>query len=373
MDITASRICSAAAFAALTLTACGGPLEPQPQIANPDRVPAGRFLIDVDPDTGDVTVNRVGTTELGLHVPANVVQNDRPGMGPAESYEVVTSSAVIGSAGNPSCPAGNNCFDVAVRSFLSRPGFELTMVIDSSAPLRSQNNSDAPPTGSGLATGLGLTAFGDVAARGITASEQVRITIPNRQYYKMSISLYERDVGCADQTREGFGDLATATNIAACAGGWSVPGLRTNTACDRISGNSNIDNPNGAACGAADLCAPGWHVCSSVAEVVSDTPAGTCTGILIGLVGTQFFATQVSGNGSSNCGPTGLNDLFGCGNLGATTFGTGCGPLVVFSNNLCTPLGPSWTCPAANSGDINEAAFVTKPNAASGGVLCCRD
>ena len=36
-------------------------------------------------------------------------------------------------------------------------------------------------------------------------------------------------IGCADGQREGFANTSVFPNIAACSGGWSIPGIRKRT------------------------------------------------------------------------------------------------------------------------------------------------
>ncbi|MBZ4417457.1 hypothetical protein [Myxococcus sp. RHSTA-1-4] len=146
----------------------------------------------------------------------------------------------------------------------------------------------------------------------------------------------------------------------------------------------------------ADLCAVGWHVCTSDAEVAARSPTG-CEGATRPTDNPLFFATRQSTNGcavcangtstgpecdsascSEGCQQTALtsNDFFGCGNFGAEAT---CGPLNQFSENLCSGLasvGSPWSCDAATDADDNglcEAYTVTKTGSKFGGVLCCRD
>lgn len=175
------------------------------------------------------------------------------------------------------------------------------------------------------------------------------------------------DVGCSDGTREGFTPVATYTNIAACAGAWSVAGLlapATKTpACQRSAGNDGL-NTSGAGCTVADLCQVGWHVCETAPEVGAKSGAAGCAAAA-GL----FFVTRQSGAGAAQCG-AGANDLFGCGGAGAAPDPTTCAPLDRFSGDLCASLAGGWSCGADG---LQEANNVTHTNSADGGVLCCRD
>lgn len=195
--------------------------------------------------------------------------------------------------------------------------------------------------------------------------------------------------GCADGTREGFVNAATHPLIAGCSGGWSVPGLIATLApaCNHVAGNTS-PNPSGAGCSVADLCAPGFHVCTGPNDVAAHSPSA-CAGAAPGP--GLFFVTRQSSTGckacalgmstdpntctgcscAGGCAQTALtaNDLFGCGSLGAI-LDNECGILDRFSNNLCSSLGPPWSCGADG---CNEANAVTKGSSAAGGVLCCAD
>lgn len=217
--------------------------------------------------------------------------------------------------------------------------------------------------------------------------------------------------GCADRQREGFRDISKWPDIAGCAGAWRIPGIHTENpgeapacpglatfdtltpACGRQGGDDG-PRPGGAGCNVADLCAPGWHVCTSDAEVARRSPTG-CEGVTKGTTQPLFFATRQSTNGCGLCAngtSTGpecnsaacvegclqtaftSNDFFGCGNFGVEAT---CGPLNRFSDELCSGLaGTPWSCNAPTEADDNglcEAYTVTKTGSKYGGVLCCRD
>jgi hypothetical protein len=218
--------------------------------------------------------------------------------------------------------------------------------------------------------------------------------------------------GCADGTREGFVDLNASPNIAGCSGGWSIPGVMiTNPgvapacaglmthdtvtpACNRMGGDDGL-NPNGAGCNVADLCAAGWHVCSTAADIASHSATG-CTGAVPPEdVDTQmFFVSRQSSNGcgvcatgtrtdadcnssacTAGCAQTAKtsNDIFGCGNIGNGSSLLDCGPIDSFGNDLCSALtGTSWSCNDGDGGEC-EAYAVTHATARAGGALCCRD
>jgi hypothetical protein len=197
------------------------------------------------------------------------------------------------------------------------------------------------------------------------------------------------DVGCADEEREGFLDPATWPDIAACAGAWSVGGVISEQllpTCARGGGDDGIIL-DGRGCSASDLCAEGWHICATSAEVAAKSPTG-CNGAAPGIA--AFFATRQSGTGCAQCATGTLtggncnnpasctsgcasnvflsNDVFGCGTMGVPPAAS-CAPLNVFSQNNCWALQAPWAC----SGGTIEAANIAKSGPESGGVLCCRD
>jgi hypothetical protein len=177
------------------------------------------------------------------------------------------------------------------------------------------------------------------------------------------------DVGCSDGAREGFASATAYPNIAACAGGWSVPGVLAGPAlapaCDRASGDDSA-NASGAGCSVTDLCQPGWHVCATAAEVAARTGGAGCADAA---TAGAFYVTRQSGPGAMQCG-AGANDLFGCGGVGAAPDGATCGVLSRFSNDLCVDLPAAFACGADGGA---EAANVTKSTDGGGGALCCRD
>ncbi|MCK6550510.1 PKD domain-containing protein [Myxococcota bacterium] len=211
-------------------------------------------------------------------------------------------------------------------------------------------------------------------------------------------------VGCADGQREGYLSLTQYPNIAACSGGWSVPGIHAsnpgtapscgvatfdtvNPACNRGAGDDGT-NPNGAGCNVADLCGVGWHVCNTGNDVLARSPTG-CVGSTVS-GDSMFWATRQSTTGCGVCAngaSTGpqcnsgscvggclqtaaiSNDVFGCGTIGAGGFA--CGPLDRFSHDGCSALGAPWTC--SDGGGYCEAYRLRKTDASRGGVLCCRD
>jgi len=185
-------------------------------------------------------------------------------------------------------------------------------------------------------------------------------------------------IGCADGTREGFVNVQGYPLIAACAGGWDVPGLVSASAlapqCNRRAGNSGA-YPAGAGCSVADLCAVGWHVCQTAHEVFQN--AGDCKDA-IGPAGTNraFFVTRqrALGNTCPAANDVGTNHLHGCVNFGSPDDKT-CTPFMLMLRDVdCTANSP-WSCPIVTTSATthNEYETVTKPGSGRGGALCCRD
>ena len=175
--------------------------------------------------------------------------------------------------------------------------------------------------------------------------------------------------GCSDGEREGFVDQTTHPAIAGCSGGWSLPGMlipQSGALCT-AAGDDSV-NPSGTDCGAADLCATGWQVCQSAADVAAHSSTGCGSATEAGDP-PLFFSSRQSGPGNGFCG-AGSNDIFGCGNIGATPQAN-CSPLTRFSHDLCSAIPrPPWSCGV--NGTL-EATVVVKTDSTAGGVLCCRD
>jgi hypothetical protein len=208
-------------------------------------------------------------------------------------------------------------------------------------------------------------------------------------------------VGCSDGSREGFVSFATFPAIAACAGGFSVPGVVVTTmpTCGRRSGNDG-QNREGMGCSAADLCADGWHVCRGKEEVASRAN-GSCDGVVAQGAAPRsvFFAVAQNSANDTTCDRSGVsNDVFGCGNLGlALGPEKNCAPLThaLASTRAdscgvpeAEPTQGPWQCLGGASSHLSEGLLVTKrgcmgtscvangrsiSNADKGGVLCCRD
>jgi hypothetical protein len=209
---------------------------------------------------------------------------------------------------------------------------------------------------------------------------------------------------CSDGEREGFRDIGAYPDIAGCSGGFGVPGIHrsnpgiapacgvftydtTLPACDRNAGDDS-PNPDGSGCNVQDLCADGWHVCRDAWDVADNSPTG-CEGATTLGDAPLFFASRQTSTGcgvcatgtrvdcdsmacAEDCAQTAAtsNDFFGCGNFGATSPISGCGPLDRFSHDDCSGLaGSPWTCESRYC----EAYTVRKLGAPYGGVLCCRD
>lgn len=175
--------------------------------------------------------------------------------------------------------------------------------------------------------------------------------------------------GCSDGTREAFID--SGSGIAGCEGAWTIRGLRADAGaeCARRSGNTSKNKKDGESCAAEDLCAFRWHVCRDKADVLThggDAPGEICESVASS--GKTFYATAQPSDGNAVCGldgGTGLNDVFGCGDmsLGATV----CFPLnrVIGVSQGLAPFD-------LGSDDARERANVAKAQGL-GGVLCCRD
>jgi hypothetical protein len=221
-------------------------------------------------------------------------------------------------------------------------------------------------------------------------------------------------IGCADGQREGFTDVTAYPHIAGCSGAWTIPGIHTHDpgtapacpglstedttipACARSAGD-DASNSLGEGCNVADLCADGWHVCTGAADVDLSSASG-CDGATDVEGSALFFATRQTSNGCGRCATGSItdalcdsetcideclqtehtsNDVFGCGNFGATAPILECGPLDRFSNNLCDGLaGSPWSCDLPDATDdsgLCEAYTLSKSDVSHGGVLCCRD
>lgn len=153
--------------------------------------------------------------------------------------------------------------------------------------------------------------------------------------------------GCDSGVRVGFRDTARFPNIAACAGSWDLPGLEA-----------------GATDGhAAALCAEGWHVCTSVAEVKRKSNGLGCSAAALSENG--FFAIADGATHPPECFTTGPVGVLGCGSWGAPA-PAACAPMDRVSNPGCSALDAPWAC-----GKNNEVWSLAKSEQRGGGVLCC--
>ncbi len=186
-----------------------------------------------------------------------------------------------------------------------------------------------------------------------------------------------QQMGCSDGSREGFLDASNLgwTQIAGCGGAWTIPGILKGVSlvpqCNRLSGNTG-QNPMGIGCSPADLCAGGWHLCSSPGDVAVSSPSD-CEGA-VPADGVGFFAVVGGAAPVGACavalGQT--NDVHGCGTFGQPEVET-CFPLdrrLDFSD--CLASAGLWHC-GEFADHLNEAARVVKVRPENGGVLCCRD
>jgi hypothetical protein len=179
--------------------------------------------------------------------------------------------------------------------------------------------------------------------------------------------------GCADGSREGFADLGRWPRIAGCAGGFRVPGVdgdgaRTPT-CDREAGNTGA-NPAGVGCSAADLCAPGWQICTDGGDVERSSPTGCAGAAADGYALFFLVATGASPDGICVPGAGFENDLFGCGSFGGPVHPS-CAPLdrrLDFTG--CYATRGLWSC-GDDRTHLQETAEVSKAGPGLGGVLCC--
>lgn len=180
------------------------------------------------------------------------------------------------------------------------------------------------------------------------------------------------EMGCADGTREGFLSLVTWPDVAACGGGWQVPGMVGSTPqCNQTAGDSS-SNPAGVGCAAADLCAVSWHVCASASELSRRSPTGceSATGASV----WAFYAIATGSTEAGTClrNPVATNDLHGCGTFGQPE-DESCSPLIRrlgFAD--CARSAGTWSCGTADDA-TREASLVTKDKPTGGGVICCRD
>jgi hypothetical protein len=233
--------------------------------------------------------------------------------------------------------------------------------------------SNAAGTGGATSTGGGGGAAGATGGQGVagaTPDAGVAGTIGTPDAHPIS------SLGCADGTREGFTSVANYPDIAACAGGWQIPGFvgpgAMSPACERRGGNDGA-RPDGEGCSVADLCAEGWHVCESAHEF--STKATDCRDALSTAGGALvFYGTRQRGP-DKTCDPsnqTGTNNVFGCGNFGSPAMAA-CAPFTHMIRDADCKANPPWMCvDGPIDYNVSELLDITKPGPAHGGVLCCR-
>ncbi len=233
----------------------------------------------------------------------------------------------------------------------------------SSGPATAEGSTSSGGVGSGSASGTGLDggSSGPLDSTGSGTTAALEGSGPGSSGTTGEVSV----VGCADGFREALLDEVAFPNVAACAGGFWVPGVGSPTPqCERQGGDDG-PLPDGMSCSIEDLCADGWHLCTSRQEVAAAGLAACGPETW----GGQFFATGQSGEGSNTCNDTGTNDVFGCGDVGYTNI-SGCAPLNRSTGNLCADLMGAWAC---NEDAYDEVAHLVKPGPGVGGALCCRD
>jgi hypothetical protein len=189
-----------------------------------------------------------------------------------------------------------------------------------------------------------------------------------------AVSAARASVGCADATREALADAAAYPDLAACAAAFAVPGVATGAgalpACARAAGNNGpLNAAGGFPCSSEDACAVGWHVCASHAEVTARGGLAACSKVATDAPAMFFATRQRAGDGASGCSDTeGRNGVYGCGKgMGEAS----CGPL-----GARCGIAEAAACPTTWRFGPNprmESVAVFNPDAAGGGVMCCRD
>jgi hypothetical protein len=192
---------------------------------------------------------------------------------------------------------------------------------------------------------------------------------------RMDMGIVVSPIGCSDGTREAFTNMGTHPNIAGCSGGFSVAGVTTQNSmspqCNRVSGNSS-GNTSGNGCSVEDLCAAGWHVCATSAEVQSHSGTGMCDTLSM-LSSTNIWITRQSADNAGDCIANGHNNILGCqlGNTGGLAPGQNCAPLdSEMWYGQCANFAP-WQC-GNGAMPLIEADVVTKGGSDHGGVICCK-
>jgi hypothetical protein len=249
MKLPASRAAVVRALALLSVlataaTGCADAGDTLP-VDEPDPVPSGHvdlgeYVIHLSPKRGTVTLDRLRHRAAGPGLGAQSVdaitvdQDDIPGVGPANTVELVTNSTGTDSA----CPVGYQaksfCGNVTMRSFyagraLSNVYLQVTRITDEAGvdtATHSGMNSD--PAFSGLSNALGLWKFtgsgvtspgvlaqavatslgGDAGARNLVFSnpDDADTSIYMRVVATLAYSTYTMTAG----TTSGFVDACTS-------------------------------------------------------------------------------------------------------------------------------------------------------------------
>ncbi len=178
------------------------------------------------------------------------------------------------------------------------------------------------------------------------------------------------DVGCADGEREAFVDMSQWPDVAGCSGGFDHPGVAAGEGLARTCGGmagDDAQDPSGKGCSAVDLCADGWHVCGSAAELAMASGGRGCDPAAQG-----FYATRQAQQNDSCQGPPAVDNLVGCGTLGGNAPPDRCAPLERVLRREDCDSTQTWHC-GTESNQAEEARLVTKGGPGEGGVICCRD
>lgn len=171
-------------------------------------------------------------------------------------------------------------------------------------------------------------------------------------------------IGCSDGQREGFADLSRFPNIAGCVGAWQG---RKKLRADRVGSACGDD---AQACAApADLCAPGWHLCSKNGDA-ADLKARVSASACEKEAGPgRFVAAMSHGQIARICPPPpGPGTRFPCMERGICAEPVCCGDACSFG--ACRDaVWPGKTRISRASPNGCGAAL----SRFHGGVLCCRD
>lgn len=191
---------------------------------------------------------------------------------------------------------------------------------------------------------------------------------------------------CADGTVEEH--LVDGT-VAGCAGAWNEPGLVDSAGnvaepgCDRRSGNdgdlrtAEAMLEEGATCTPADLCAPGWALCTNSDAI----PGASCDETTVAESTLYVAATASCGDFGEaghvvGCGSTGCGaafDMGACSVFNRRSYGDGANPCDVLNRTGCPDgdrVASGWSCFDEGGGGV-PASNVVKATSSGGGVLCC--